>query len=198
MATSFETLTVPRFCHQCGGRLQERLVEGEDRPRLVCSQCGFIHYINPKVVVGTIAERGGRALLMRRAIEPRYGTWTFPGGFMEVDETAEEAALRETEEEVCLSLKLGRLLGIYSRPAGRSGQAVTGLGGSAPGGGPGILVVVFRARVGRAQPKPGQECLEVAWFRPEEIPWEGLSFETTHWALRDWVALKERRRRSRG
>jgi len=180
MATSLETLTTPRFCHQCGGPLRERLVHGEDRPRLVCSQCGFIHYVNPKVVVGAIPERAGRALLMRRALEPRYGAWTFPGGFMEVNETAEEAALREAEEEVCLSLKLGPLLGVYSRP------------------GPGILVVVFRARAGSEPPKPGDECLSVAWFRPEEIPWDELAFETTRWALRDWVALKERRRRSGG
>jgi ADP-ribose pyrophosphatase YjhB (NUDIX family) len=198
MATSLETLTIPRFCHQCGGQLQERLVEGEDRLRLVCSRCGFIHYVNPKVVVGAIPERAGRILLMRRAIEPRYGAWTFPGGFMEIDETAEEAALREAEEEVGLSLTLGPLLGVYSRPSSRGGQTAARLGGSAPGGGPGILVVVFQARVGRAPPMPGRECLEAAWFRPEEIPWEGLAFETTLWALRDWVALKERRRRNRG
>ena len=201
MATFLETLTTPRFCHQCGGPLQERLVEGEDRPRLVCSRCGFIHYLNPKVVVGVIPERAGSILLMRRAIEPRYGAWTFPGGFMEVDETVEEAALREAEEEVGLSLTLGPLLGIYSRPSAGGGQTRPWRarpGGSDLEGGPGILVVVFRARVGRAPPKPGRECLEAAWFRPEEIPWEGLAFETTRWALRDWVALKDRRRRSRG
>jgi ADP-ribose pyrophosphatase YjhB (NUDIX family) len=180
MATSLETVNPPRFCHQCGGRLEERQVEGEDRPRLVCGQCGFIHYVNPKVVVGALPERGGRVLLMRRAIEPRYGTWTFPGGFMEIDETAEEAALRETKEEVGLTLTLGRLLGVYSRP------------------GPGILVLVFRARAGRKPPQPGHECLEMAWFHPDEIPWDDLAFETTTWALRDWVALKERRRPSRG
>jgi ADP-ribose pyrophosphatase YjhB (NUDIX family) len=180
MATSLETLTTPRFCHQCGGRLQERVPEGEDRPRLVCNHCGFIHYVNPKVVVGAIPERAGRVLLMRRAIEPRYGAWTFPGGFMEVDETAEEAALREAEEEVGLSLKLGRLLGVYSRP------------------GPGVLVVVFRARAGREPPRPGHECLSVGWFRPEEIPWEELAFDTTRSALRDWVALRKRRGRTGG
>jgi ADP-ribose pyrophosphatase YjhB (NUDIX family) len=190
MAISLETLTLPRFCHQCGSQLRERLPEGDERLRLVCSRCGFIHYINPKVVVGAIPERAGRVLLMRRAIEPRYGAWTFPGGFMEVDETAEEAALRETEEELGLSLTLGPLLGVYSRPATR--------GGPVPSEGPGVLVVVFRARVGRALPNPGRECLEAAWFRPEEIPWEELAFETTRWALRDWLALKERRRRSRG
>ena len=109
---------------------------------------------------------------MRRGIEPRYGAWTFPGGFIEVDETAEEAALRETEEEVGLSLKLGRLLGIYSRPAPEA-PASWWWSFERPADGP---------------PKPGDECLEVAWFRPEEIPWEELAFETTAWALRDWVA----------
>jgi ADP-ribose pyrophosphatase YjhB (NUDIX family) len=213
MATSLEALTAPRFCHQCGGPLRERLVDGEDRPRLVCDQCGFIHYVNPKIVVGAIPERAGRVLLMRRGIEPRFGTWTFPGGFMEIDETAEEAALRETEEEVGLSLKLGRLLGVYSRPAARRESARTGgrlassAGRDAPthprrvpqvetttGEGPGILAVVFLAQAGRTPPRVGDECLEVAWFRPEDIPWDELAFDTTHWALRDWVALKDRRR----
>lgn len=198
---------MPRFCHQCRGTLRERLAQGEDRPRLVCDQCGFIHYVNPKIVVGAIPERAGRVLLMRRGIEPRYGTWTFPGGFMEIDETAEEAALREAKEEVGLCLKLGRLLGVYSRPAGRSKSAPGGSGSqthprrapqvaSTTGEGPGILAVVFLARAGRTPPRVGDECLEVAWFRPDEIPWDDLAFDTTHWALRDWVTLKDRRRRS--
>jgi ADP-ribose pyrophosphatase YjhB (NUDIX family) len=209
MATFLETLTLPRFCHQCGGPLRKRLVESEDRPRLVCDQCGFIHYVNPKIVVGAIPERAGRVLLMRRGIEPRYGAWTFPGGFMEIDETAEEAAIREAEEEVGLSLKLGRLLGVYSRPAARREPASGGRtgpthprrapqAGAATGEGPGILAVVFRAQAGRTPPKVGDECLEVAWFRAEDIPWDELAFDTTHWALRDWVALKDRRRRSPG
>jgi ADP-ribose pyrophosphatase YjhB (NUDIX family) len=217
MATFLETLTLPRFCHQCGGPLRQRLVDGEDRPRLVCDQCGFIHYVNPKIVVGAIPERAGRVLLMRRGIEPRYGAWTFPGGFMEIDETAEEAALREAQEEVGLSLKLGRLLGVYSRPGARRESARTGgrlaasggrsspthprrapEAGTATGEGPGILAVVFRAGAGRTPPRVGDECLEIAWFRPEDIPWDELAFDTTHWALRDWVALKDRRRRSPG
>jgi len=209
MATFLETLTLPRFCHQCGGPLRERLVEAEDRPRLVCDQCGFIHYVNPKIVVGAIPERAGRVLLMRRGIEPRYGAWTFPGGFMEIDETAEEAAIREAEEEVGLSLKLGRLLGVYSRPASRGEPAGGGRSGPthprrapeagpATGEGPGILAVVFRAQAGSTPPRVGDECLEIAWFRPEDIPWDELAFDTTHWALRDWVALKDRHRRSPG
>ena len=108
---------------------------------------------------------------MRRAIEPRYGAWTFPGGFLEVDETAEEAALREAEEEVGLEVRLGPLLGVYSRP------------------GFGIVVVVFRGRAARGAPRPGRECLETAWFAPDEIPWDELAYETTRWALQDWTAL---------
>lgn len=185
MTSYFDLFGKPRFCHQCGGRLEEKPIAGEERPRLVCRDCHFIHYVNPKVVVGAIPERRGRALLLRRAIEPRYGTWTFPSGYMEVDESAEEAALRETEEEVGLSVALGPLLGVYSRP------------------GPGIVAVVFRARAPNAgapggRPRCGHEALELAWFGAEGIPWDDLAFETTLWALRDWVTLHESSRKKRG
>lgn len=179
MTSYFDLFGKPRFCHQCGGRLDEKLIAGEERPRLVCRDCQFIHYVNPKVVVGAIPERRGRALLLRRAIEPRYGTWTFPSGYMEVDESAEEAALRETEEEVGLSVALGPLLGVYSRP------------------GPGIVAVVFSARAPSSRPRCGHEALELAWFEAEGIPWDDLAFETTLWALRDWVVLHETSRRKR-
>ena len=169
----------PRYCHQCGHRLRERLIETEDRPRLICEACDFIHYINPKVVVGVIPERRGRVLLMRRAIEPRQGAWTFPGGFLEVDETVEEAALREAREEVGLEVRLGRLLGVYSRP------------------GFGVVAVVFRGRAALGDPHPGRECLEAAWFTPDQIPWDDLAYETTRWALRDWTALRRRRAEGR-
>jgi ADP-ribose pyrophosphatase YjhB (NUDIX family) len=178
MTTYFDLFGKPRFCHQCGGALEEKLLPDEERPRLVCGDCGFIHYVNPKVVVGAVPERRGRLLLMRRGIEPRYGTWTFPGGYMEVDESAEDAALREAEEEVGLALKLGPLVGVYSRP------------------GPGILVVVFCARAPNGRPRAGHEVLEFAWFDPKDIPWDNLSFETTTWALRDWVAGRARSGRS--
>jgi ADP-ribose pyrophosphatase YjhB (NUDIX family) len=169
MTSYFDIFGKPRFCHQCGGGLEEKLLAGEERPRLVCGDCQFVHYVNPKVVVGAIPERRGRLLLLRRAIEPRYGAWTFPSGYMEVDESAEEAALREAKEEVGLSLTLGPLLGVYSRP------------------GPGILVVVFCARAPNGRPRRGHEALELAWVVPEDIPWHDLAFETTRWALRDWV-----------
>ncbi len=172
----------PRFCPKCGGHLSERLLEAEDRPRLVCDQCQHILYLNPKVVAGVIIERGGRLLLLRRAIEPRRGTWTFPAGYMEIDETAEEAAVREVEEEVGLKVNTGPLVGVYSRPAPE---------------GPGVLIVVFQGRQPRGRVKIGHEVLETHWFALDAIPWDGLSFETTDWALRDWLRARHDRRRRR-
>ena len=167
-----------QYCPHCGAPLIVRLLPSEDRPRLVCDR-GHILYVNPKLIVGLIPERRGRVLLMRRAIEPRYGAWTFPGGFMEIDETVEECAVRETREEVGVEVRLDALVGVYSRP----GPV-----------GPGIVSIVYRGRVTGGRVDVGREALEARWFRPEEIPWDELAYETTRWALRDW--LKARRRRS--
>jgi ADP-ribose pyrophosphatase YjhB (NUDIX family) len=166
----------PRFCPNCGGHLSERLLETEERPRLVCDQCQRILYLNPRVVAGVIVARSGRLLLLRRAIQPRYGTWTFPGGYMEIDETAEQAAVREAEEEVGLKVKPGPLVGVYSRPAPES---------------PGVLIVVFQGQRPKGRVKVGHEVLEARWFAPEDIPWDDLSFDTTRWALRDWLRARE-------
>ena len=141
----------------------------EQRGRLVCQACGFIHYLNPRVVAAAIPERDGSVLLMRRALEPRRGYWTPPGGFVELGESTEEAALRESEEEVGLPLELAGLLGVYSRPA------------------VGIVVVVYRALALREEPNLGSEAMEARWFTPQAIPWDDLAFETTARALRDWV-----------
>ena len=164
----------PRYCPQCGAPLVLRLLPSEDRPRLVCDR-EHILYTNPKVIVGVIPERRGRILLMQRAIEPRYGAWTYPGGFMEIDETVEECAVREAEEEVGVEVRLGGMVGLYSRPAPQS---------------PGIVSIVFAGRVVGGRVTPGREALEARWFRPEEIPWDELPYETTRWALRDWLKSK--------
>ncbi len=166
-----------QHCPHCGAPLVLRLLPSEDRPRLVCDR-GHILYVNPKVIVGVIPERRGRVLLMRRAIEPRYGAWTFPGGFMEIDETVEECAVREAPEEGGVEVRLRGLVGVYSRPA--------------PDG-PGIVSIVYRGRIASGEVDVGREALEARWFRPEEIPWDELAYETTRWALRD--SLKSRRRR---
>lgn len=166
----------PKFCHQCGASLRLQLVEEEGLERLVCEACGFIHYLNPRVVAAAVPERtsdDGRrdVLLMRRALEPRRGYWTPPGGFVELGESTEEAALRESDEEVGLTLEVTALLGVYSRPQ------------------VGIVVVVYRARALSGEARPSAEALEVRWFPEDEIPWDDLAFETTVAALRDWVSI---------
>ncbi len=155
---------------ECGGLLREKVPPGDDRNRLVCPGCGHIFYVNPKVVVGTLPIVDGKVLLLRRGIEPRYGAWTYPGGFMEMDETAEEGACREAHEELDIAVGGLRLHGVYSRPAA------------------GIVTIVYLARVIEGEPKPTSEALEVALFGPDEIPWEELAFPTTVSALRDWAA----------
>ncbi len=159
------------YCPNCGAPLVVRLIETEDRPRLICDR-GHILYVNPKVVVGVIPEHEGRALLLRRAIEPRYGAWTFPGGFMEIDETLEECAAREAHEETGMHVRVLNLIGVYSRAG-------------APG--PGIVSVVFRGTIAAGQPEPGREALELRWFTPQEIPWDELAYDTTRWALSAWA-----------
>jgi ADP-ribose pyrophosphatase YjhB (NUDIX family) len=167
--TSIFEHSEPRYCQHCGTALTVRLLENEGRQRLACSQCGFIHYLNPRVVTNVLPERAGRVLLLRRAIEPSYGKWTFPGGYLELGESAEEGAEREAMEEVGLTVKAGPLLGVYTRLA----QAV--------------VVVVFRGLKVRGSPVAGPEVLETAWLRPAQIPWPDLAFETTAAALRDWT-----------
>lgn len=167
----------PRFCHQCGGDLRLRRVPGDERERLVCQTCAFIHYENPRVVASVLPERheDGKhfVLLMRRAMEPRRGSWSPPGGFVELGESPEEAAVREGAEEVSMTLEPFALLGVYSRPA------------------LGIVVVAYRARALERDAQPGIEALEARWFAADEIPWDELAFETTTKALRDWLAAIE-------
>jgi ADP-ribose pyrophosphatase YjhB (NUDIX family) len=160
--------TGPAFCPDCGQALFERFVPEEDRFRLVCDSCGRIHYINPVVVAGTIPVRESGVWLLRRAIEPRYGAWTFPAGFMEMGETVEDAARRETKEELNLDVRLERLLGVYSRP-------------------PMTTVHVVYLAQALSEPTAGRETLEFAWFRSGQIPWDELAFWSTRTALQEWV-----------
>ena len=154
---------------QCGQRLTTAVPEGDTKRRLVCLDCGFIHYINPRPVAGTIPVRdSGEVLLVRRAIEPRVGCWVFPGGFMDVGESAEEAAARETLEEANLEVTDLSLVGVFTRPE------------------PGVVVIVYAARA-LGEGSAGDETSEVGWFAPDAIPWDELAFDTTEWALRAWL-----------
>ena len=174
MTTDSAPPLLPRFCHQCGTPLAYAYVAEEQRERWLCSSCGFIHYLNPRVVANVIPEvqdahGNRRLLLMRRAIEPRRGYWSPPGGFVELGESTEEAARREGEEEVGLSVEIEALVGVYSRPA------------------VGIVVAVYRGRALSEAAAPGVEALETRWFDAGDIPWDDLAFETTTRSLRDWV-----------
>ncbi len=158
------------YCVQCGGKMEERIPDGDERSRLVCPDCGHITYENPKLVVGTLPVVAGKVLLLRRAIEPRYGTWSYPGGFLEMGETIEEGASRESREELGIEVGKLRLHGIYDRPS------------------VGIVTIIYLAEIVRGEPAPSSEALEARYFGPEEIPWNELAFPTTARALVDWVS----------
>jgi len=147
---------------------------GDNLPRWICDACGEIHYQNPKLVVGTVPEHDGRLLLCRRAIEPRYGYWTLPAGFMENDETTGQAALRETLEEAGARVELGAPFSMISVP--RVNQ----------------VHVFYLARLGVLEFKPGEESLEVALFDEAAIPWKEIAFRTVATTLRLWFADRAR------
>ena len=159
----------PRFCPACGRPVEARLLEADHRPRLVCPE-GHVTWRNPRVVVGAVPVQAGSVFLARRDIEPALGKWTYPGGFLEVGESAQEGARRETEEETELRIEVGRLIGVYSRPHA------------------GIVSIVYEADVVGGSPQPAAETSEVRAFSPDEIPWDELAFSTVESALRDWVA----------
>ena len=159
----------PSFCPACGQGLVARVLEEDHRPRLVCPD-GHVTWRNPRLVVGTLPVLDGLVHLARRAIEPGAGRWTYPGGFLEVGEAAQEGARRETEEETRLLVEVGRLIGVYSRPHA------------------GVVSIIYEAAVVGGEALPGAETTEVRAFGPDEIPWTELAFTTAESALRDWVA----------
>lgn len=165
-----------RFCPMCGGELAVRTVMPDLRRNKVCKVCGFVHFLGPKLVAGCLLIRDGGVLLLKRAIKPGFGLWTFPGGYVELGESAVEAARRETLEEVGMEVRVGRILGLYSDPA----NAIA-------------TVAVYLAEPGAAHPATSQEASEVRYFAPEEIPWHELAFVTTRDALREWIELQDRR-----
>ncbi len=158
------------FCSNCGASLRFGRIEGEDRDRLSCPDCGHIAYVNPRLVVTAfpITDDGG-IVLLRRGIEPGRGRWAQPGGFLEVDETVNQAAIRETWEETGLLVEPGEVIGLYTRLEAA------------------VVTIAFEARIVGGSAAPTPEALEIRTFEPEAIPWSGLAFRTTMWALRDWL-----------
>jgi ADP-ribose pyrophosphatase YjhB (NUDIX family) len=160
-----------RFCSRCGTALDFGPIAGEERERLACPGCGFVSYVNPKLVVTTLpVNERGEVILIRRGIEPGYDRWAQPGGFLEIDETVRDAAIRETLEETGLRIEPGQILGLYSRVEAA------------------VVVVAFEARIVGGEPRTTLESLETRAFAPDEIPWPLIAFHTSVQALRDWVA----------
>jgi len=159
-----------KFCSNCAARLAKRVPPGDSLPRYVCDACGEIHYQNPKLVVGAVPVWDGRLLLCRRAIEPRYGYWTLPAGFMENDETAAQAALRETLEEAGARIELEAPYSLISVPHVNQ------------------VHLFYRARLLDLEFKPGEESLEVVLFEEARVPWKEIAFRTVGLTLKHWFA----------
>jgi ADP-ribose pyrophosphatase YjhB (NUDIX family) len=159
-----------RFCPQCAGPLEPRVLKASEPRRPVCTRCGFIFYLDPKIAVGTIIKSAsGRLVLVRRAIEPGYGKWVFPGGYVDRGEPLTVAAIREAREECGLDVRLDGLVNIYS------------YAGRVP------VIVVYAATAIGGSLCVDEECLETAEFDAETLPWDNLAFRSTHDGLRDYL-----------
>jgi ADP-ribose pyrophosphatase YjhB (NUDIX family) len=160
-----------KFCTQCGSeKIELRVPPGDDRLRAVCAACGHIHYINPKIVVGSIPIWGEQVLLCKRAIEPRYGKWTLPAGFMEEGETLAEGAARETLEEAGARITIEQLYASYSLPEISQ------------------VYVLFLASLDDLNYAAGIESLEVKLFHEHEIPWDEIAFLTIREGLKRYFS----------
>lgn len=158
------------YCSQCGARVALAIPEGDNRHRYVCASCTTIHYQNPRMIVGAIPEWEDRVLLCRRAIEPRYGKWTLPAGFMENGETVADAAARETLEESLATIDLIEMYTVLSVPHVDQ------------------VHVFYRAKLREPSFGATSESLEVALFAEHEIPWDDLAFRTVSTTLRHFFA----------
>ena len=161
-----------RFCPVCGASLEPRVLKASEPKRLVCTSptCGFVFYLDPKIAVGTVIRMPDQKIvLVRRAIEPGYGKWVFPGGYVDRGEEVTMAAVREAKEEAGLDIRIDRLIGIYSY-AGRT-----------------PIIIVYAATVLGGELAVDEEGIEARWFAPSAIPWDDLAFLSTTEALRAFI-----------
>lgn len=158
------------FCSECGKDVVHRIPEGDNRLRYVCDNCDTIHYQNPKLVVGCLPVWNEQVLLCKRAIEPCSGLWTLPAGFMENQESLEEAGIRESAEEANANLEIENLYSVISLPHINQ------------------IYVLYRAKLLDLDFYAGPESLDVQLFHEKDIPWEKLAFKTIDVTLRHFFA----------
>lgn len=159
-----------KYCSECGAPVRLRVPDGDNLPRHVCERCNTIHYLNPKLVVGCVAEWDGKILLCRRAIEPRYGLWTLPAGFMENGESTVQAAARETLEEACAQVQIDALFSLVNVPYISQ------------------IHLFYRGRLLEPEFGSGVESLETALFAEADIPWQEISFRSVALCLKAYLA----------
>jgi 8-oxo-dGTP diphosphatase len=160
-----------KFCPVCGGHLENRLIRAAEPERLVCTACDFIFYIDPKLAVIALVPYQGGLVMVRRAIQPGYGLWVVPGGFVDVGEKVEEAVVRETLEETNLTVRVVRLLNVHSYHQSRT------------------VVLSYITEYLSGELTAGDEELEAQVFTQEEIPWEDIAFSSTRDAMKEYVQL---------
>ena len=164
---------VPRFCPQCSATLHQGRPDGDTHERLLCGACGYIHYVNPKIIAGCIIERDGKYLLCQRAIPPRPGTWTLPAGFMEAGETTEQAALREVWEETGVRADIVSPYSIFSVPKISE------------------VYIIFRAVAVEITGQYGPETLDCRFFAPDEEPWDEIYYPAIRQILERYIEERQ-------
>ena len=170
-----------RYCPRCAGALERQLIKEGDQPRLVCRACGFVFYLDPKVAVGTIIRVSDHEIVLcRRAIEPGYGLWVFPGGYVDRGEQLEEAAVREAREECGLDVRLEGLVSLHSYRGHTT-----------------VVVVYAATAIGGTLTVADEESLEVGTFAADTIPWSSLAFDSTHEALGAYFGSRPQMRLAR-
>lgn len=165
----FPAPRLSNYCGQCGSRISRRIPPGDSRERDLCESCGAIHYQNPRLVVGTLPVWDGKILLCLRAIEPRARTWTLPAGFMELSETTAQGAMRETREEAGVEVVMGDLYTVIDVPHVDQ------------------IHVYFLAQAVNGEVDPGPESLDARYYKPDEIPWDNLSFRSVSTTLKHYL-----------
>lgn len=175
MTSATENSRAIKFCSQCGSSNLQQRTEGHDNhSRLGCADCGHVFYHNPKVIAGCIIEQQGKYMMCQRAIHPRPGSWTLPAGFMECGETVEQAAMREVWEETGARVEILSPYSVFSVPQINE------------------VYIIFRAQLLEQSDPPGPETAQIAFFAPDEIPWDNIFYPAIKDIFQRYIEEKNR------